>query len=178
MSRLLSFWRGRHDADSFEACVAPHMERLWRLALRLQGRPADAEDLVQETLARAWRHRADVLALDAPGPWLARVLTRMHVDRWRRRNALDAAESLPDPDRAVIEADTKETSSLATVSAEEVLAAVRALPDRWRLPVLLHDAEGYSLEEIGRMLGIPVGTLKSRLHRARSAVRKSFGDGT
>ncbi len=178
MNPMLSFWRNRSGAEAFEGCVAPHLERMWRLALRLQCDPTDAEDLVQELLARAWRRRDAVLALDAPGPWLAKALYRLHVDRWRRRGVLDEAEPLDADDALAVTDHAAERSALASAAVADMLDAVDTLPESHRVPLLMHDAEGFTLEEISHILNVPTGTLKSRLHRARTAVRKIVGDGT
>lgn len=177
MSQLAHLWKRLSARSAFEAAMAPHMDRLWRLALRLQGSSADAEDLLQELMARAWDKRTTILALDAPGPWLARVLYRLHVDRWRRRGATDGAA--PFDEALMIEATDLTETVLEHVSVREVLARVEVLPEPQRTVLLLHDGEGYRLEEIADMTATPVGTLKSRLHRARAAVRRALaGDGT
>ncbi len=177
MSQLAYLWKRLSARSAFEAALAPHMDRLWRLALRFQGNSSDAEDLLQELVSRAWDKRATVLELDAPGPWLGRVLYRLHVDRWRRRGAFDQAESLDDA--LQIEATSQTEAALERVSVDEILAEVERLPEHQRAVLLLHDGEGYRLEEIATMVGAPVGTLKSRLHRARAAVRRRFEeDGT
>ncbi|QIT56712.1 RNA polymerase sigma factor [Aquisalimonas sp. 2447] len=177
MSQLAHLWKRLSARSAFEAALAPHMDRLWRLALRFQGNSSDAEDLLQELVSRAWDKRATILELDAPGPWLAKVLYRLHVDRWRRQGAFDHAESL---DEALqIEAASQTEAALERVSVDEILAEVERLPEHQRAVLLLHDGEGYRLEEIATMVEAPVGTLKSRLHRARAAVRRSFAeDGT
>ncbi len=179
MSQLIRLWQSVAPGAAFEACLRPQLERLWRLALRLQGNPGDAEDLMQELLERAWRHRKQVLSLDAPGPWLARVLYRLHVDRWRRRGPLADSASLDDPDSKQPPALIESGQALLTaVETAAVLRAVESLPEPQRAVLLLHDGEGYTLEEIGSIVEAPLGTVKSRLHRARAGVRQRIGDGT
>ncbi len=178
MGRIIPFWRNGGRSSAFEACVTPHLDRMWRLALRLRRNPADAEDLVQDLLLRAWRHRDEVLALDLPGPWLARVLYRLHVDRWRRRGALGMADSLDLPDAPDLPDPGSVRPVLAAATHQEILEAIESLPEAQRVAILMHDAEGYSLEEISRIQEVPVGTLKSRLHRGRAAVRAALADGT
>ncbi len=174
MSQLAHLWKRLSARSAFEAVMAPHMDHLWRLALRFRGNSADAEDLLQDLLARAWDKRTTVLELDAPGPWLARVLYRLHVDRWRREGAMDASESL---DTCLqIEAASQTGLALERVAVAEVLAEVERLPEHQRTVLLLHDGEGYRLEDIAAMVDAPVGTLKSRLHRARATVRLRLAD--
>jgi RNA polymerase sigma-70 factor, ECF subfamily len=179
MSRLIRLWKNVSPAASFEGCLRTHLDRLWRVALRLQGNPADAEDLMQELLGRAWEQRQQVLTLDEPGSWLARVLYRLHVDRWRRRGLLgDAlaldADDAPQPQLPAAEAGD---ALLAAVDADAVLRAVQRLPEAQRVVLLLADGEGYSLEEISELVEAPLGTVKSRLHRARMDIRMQFAEG-
>lgn len=180
MSTLIRIWRNLAPGAAFEVCLRPHLERLWRLAVRLQGNPDDAEDLLQELLERAWNNRRQLLALDAPGPWLAKVLYRLHVDRWRRRGVLGDAATLEsaelDPGQPL--ASDGERALLSAVATDELLAAVQRLPEQQRAVLLLYDGEGYTLEEIAGIVEVPVGTVKSRLHRARAAVRAAFAEGT
>lgn len=171
-------WQPWGRAGEFERCVGPHLDRLWRLALRLQRQPDDAEDLLQDLLQRAWRHRATVLALDAPAPWLARVLYRLHVDRWRRRGILADADPLDENHPLEIASEGQESAGLKAATVAEVMTIVQTLPEPQRVVLLMHDAEGYTLEEIGRTLDVPIGTLKSRLHRARRTVQIRMHDGT
>lgn len=156
--------------------MSPHMERLWRLALRFQGNPSDAEDLLQELMARAWQHRQTIQELDAPGPWLARVLYRLHVDRWRRQSNMDASVTLDEAMQVEASLDTQ--TVLDRVAVNEVLEEVNRLPEHQRLVLLLHDGEGYGLKAIAEMIDVPTGTLKSRLHRARATIRHALTDGT
>lgn len=176
MSKLAHLWKRLSPASAFEAAMSPHMERLWRLALRFQGDPSDAEDLLQELMARAWQHRQTVLELDAPAPWLARVLYRLHVDRWRRQGGLESSVTL---DEAMqVEASLEAETVLNRIAVNEVLEEVNRLPEHQRLVLLLHDGEGYGLKAIAEMLDVPTGTLKSRLHRARATIRHTLADGT
>jgi RNA polymerase sigma-70 factor (ECF subfamily) len=120
----------------FQRLVQPHFDRLYRLAFRLTGRKAEAEDLFQELLIKAYGKLDDLVAIDEPGSWLSRVMYNLFIEL----NQLDLA--------------------------------LKQLSDEHRLIVLLHDAEGYKLEEIHKLIGIPVGTVKSRLHRARARLRE------
>lgn len=163
--------RERHAA--FELHIMPHLEVLYRVALTLTGQPADAEDLVQDTLVRAYR------ALDRfdgayPRAWLLTILRNTHVNRNRRRRPM----LLPDGETATA---TLEVKAPAVPSSEElvigkqfqavVLDALRALPQTHRAVLALVDIDGLSYQEAADVLGIPRGTVMSRLHRARRRVR-------
>ncbi|MEX0730315.1 MAG: RNA polymerase sigma factor [Aquisalimonadaceae bacterium] len=178
MSTVVRFWHHLRPNAAFERCVRPHVPRLYRLAWRLTGSQEDAEDLIQETLLRAYPKRDQVLELDAPGPWLARVLHNTWVDRWRRKGVMRDAYSLDDPDSPLPEASTSDEPLLVAVESAALEQALATLPEPQRVVVLMHDAEGYTLEEISRILDVPVGTLKSRLHRAREALRARIAAGT
>ncbi len=168
----------------FERIVRPHFDRLFRLAWRLTGNKADAEDLFQELLIRAFGKLDDLVGIDQPGPWLCRVMYNLFVDERRRfarrrmhtveesRLAGEGLAGLPgtdDPDY-----DNQRIETLQRLDR-----ALDQLSDEHRLVVLLHDTEGYKLTEIQDLTGLPVGTIKSRLHRARARLRDILtADGT
>jgi RNA polymerase sigma-70 factor (ECF subfamily) len=174
------------DSDpSFEALVAPHLRLLYRLAYRLTGSAADAEDLLQDVLVKAYERRAELAAIEALKPWLARVLHNLFVDRARayakrRLVSIGAAES----ERVAVEAvvgfvpgPAAEAQKRVDISALE--GALAKLSLEHRTVLLMHDAEGYLLHEIQTITGISLGTVKSRLHRARSRLRELLeADGT
>jgi RNA polymerase sigma-70 factor (ECF subfamily) len=144
-----------------------HLPRLLRFARRLCGDPDRAEDLVQETYIRALKVRRHLRDQGALLPWLLRVLHTRYLDETRtetRRLELLAAgpPALP-PATADLERELLE----GTLSAE-VEAALLALPEDQRAAILLADVEGLSYEEIGQVLGCPVGTVRSRIARARA----------
>jgi RNA polymerase sigma-70 factor (ECF subfamily) len=153
--------------------VIPEIEVLLRVALTMTPQPADAEDLVQDTLLRAWRslHTFDG---QHPRAWLLTILRNAEVNRHRRQRP----ELLDDPDLPVEHAGHGDGSH---ESAEDVVvrrafdevidAALAALPDQFRQAVLLIDVDGLSYAEASNLLGVPEGTLMSRLHRARKRIR-------
>lgn len=168
---------GHNQSASFDELLRPHLDRLYRLAFRLAGTKPEAEDLFQDVLVKAFTRLDDLLDVREPGPWLARVMYNHFID-YRRRFARarlfsvsesrlpgGSVESLPgklDPERDVERRD----------NIIELEAALGALSDEHRLIVLLHDGEGYKLEEIHKITGDPLGTIKSRLHRARARLRQ------
>jgi len=173
------FWnRLVHGPDSFEGIVGPHVDHLYRLAWRLSGSSADAEDLVQDLLVKLYPRSAEIRGLDAPRPWLARALYRLYIDRWRRAGRSPLVEAAPDEDgEDVIDSSADAgpgPEALAGQAQEQdrLAAAVDDLNPDQRALVILHDVEGYTLTELETVLETPVGTLKSRLHRARTNLRQ------
>ena len=168
----------------FEHLVRPHFDRLFRLAWRLAGSKADAEDLFQELLIKAFGKLDELVNIDQPGPWLCRVMYNLYVDDRRRfaRQRIHTVEEghlpgdglagLPGPDDPVYNNQRIE-------QLQRLDKALAQLSDEHRLVVLLHDTEGYKLTEIHDLTGVPVGTVKSRLHRARARLRDILtADGT
>jgi RNA polymerase sigma-70 factor (ECF subfamily) len=173
-----------HAQATFEKLVQPHFDRLWRLAFRLTGHRAEAEDLFQELLIKAFGKLDDLVAIDAPGSWLSRVMYNLFIDERRRfaRTRMhvveegflagDGLEGLPGPDDPV--RDNERLQKL-----QQLDRALARLSEEHRIIVLLHDTEGYKLSEIHALMNIPVGTVKSRLHRARARLREILTeDGT
>lgn len=170
------------QADGFAGLLRPHLDRLYRLAFRLTGTRADAQDLVQEVLVRLYERRDELTSISDLGPWLSRVLYNRFVDDARKhaRKRLTAI----DPDNlgpADCDCERQQPDAMAEseFSITQVRAGLAALSLEHRSVLLMHDAEGYKLEEIQSITGIPIGTLKSRLHRARARLRGLLeADGT
>jgi RNA polymerase sigma-70 factor (ECF subfamily) len=161
-----------HQA-AFDQYVVPQLTVLYRVALSLTRSPADAEDLVQDALIRAYR-AIDRFDGRYPRAWLVTIVRNTHYNRSRRRapflfrdgeSAEAALESLgrhePSAESVVVD------SQFETVVAD----ALRALPEIFRAPVDLVDIHGLSYQETADALGIPIGTVMSRLHRARARIR-------
>lgn len=175
---------GHNERATFDALLRPHLERLYRFAFRLAGSKAEAEDLFQDVLLKVYARLDDLLDVEDPAPWLCRVMYNHFIDNRRRfaRARLvavsesqlpeDGIESLAgnlDPER-----DAERLDNIMRLDR-----AFAALSDEHRLVVLLHDAEGYKLQEIQEITGDPLGTIKSRLHRARARLRELLeNDGT
>lgn len=155
----------------FEAVALPHLERLFRLALWLERDRDVAEDIVQETLAQALQsfHRFE------PGSncraWLVAIL--QHV-RSNRRRALARVPLVPDTEEQIAETVAYEPPTPQGLTEEEVLHALRDLPQGYQEVILLSDVEQFSYKEIAEVLGIPMGTVMSRLHRARKLLRTAL----
>jgi RNA polymerase sigma factor (sigma-70 family) len=175
--------RSRTEPDGeFAAIMRPHLDRLYRLAYRLAGTQADAEDLLQNVLIKLYERRDELTSVSDLGPYLGRILYNRFVDESRKKAR--SRLSLIDP--AVLETSAIGAESLGAdvyaaseLSISRLDAALGALSVEHRSVVLMHDAEGYKLEEIQTITGVPIGTLKSRLHRARARLRELLEeDGT
>lgn len=155
----------------FERWVLPEVEVLLRVARSMTGSPHDAEDLVQDTMLRAYR-AIDRFDGRHPRAWLLTIMRNANVNRHRRRRPsllTEAQRSLPDPpadDGASAESAVVDRSFDAALEA-----AVGSLSPEFREVVELVDVGGLSYAEAARTAGIPEGTVMSRLHRARSRVR-------
>ncbi|HEX9704238.1 MAG TPA: sigma-70 family RNA polymerase sigma factor [Gemmatimonadales bacterium] len=157
--------------ESFEREALVHLDALYRVALRLTGNAADADDLVQETMLKAYRAWEQFeLGTNAKG-WLLTIMRHAFINEYRRRRRrpetvdVDAIEPF-----AVFENVQEEDPQGAffdRIVDDEVLRAIDGLPDAFRETLMLSDVEGLSYQEIAKMLDVPVGTVKSRLFRAR-----------
>lgn len=159
------------DDLAFERYVLPEIEVLLRVALSLTRNHAEAEDLVQDTLLRAYR---GISGFDGryPRAWLLTILRNTHINRNRRSRP----ELLRDPDAAVERLAALASGDHADAVIEdeidiEIVRALEQLDDRFRRVVELVDVDGLSYAEAAQVLDVPVGTVMSRLHRARSRIR-------
>ena len=168
----------------FERIVRPHFDRLYRLAWRLTGNKTEAEDLFQELLTKAFRKLDDLVAIEEPGSWLSRVMYNLFIDEKRRfaRRRIRTIEegSLPGDGIAGIAGSSDPVlDNQRLEKLQRLNTALGQLSDEHRHIVLLHDTEGYKLTEIADLTGAPIGTVKSRLHRARARLREFLeADGT
>lgn len=158
-------------AEDLGQAIQPWMPALRRLAIRLTGNTHDAEDLVQETVMRVQPHVTEVSHLERPWPWLARVLYRLFVDEWRRQQRQPERQPDADPEAHADAGDSPDEAFERALTRERLQRALDRLPAAQREVLILYDVEGYTLTEVVAITGAPKGTLKSRLHRARSAMR-------
>jgi RNA polymerase sigma-70 factor, ECF subfamily len=166
---------GRHEA--FAEYVLPEIEMLYRVARSLTSQPADAEDLVQDTLLRAFRF-IDRFDGRHPRAWLLTILRHAEHTRHRRMRP----QLFTDPDEIIERIDTRlaqtghgpEALLVDAVFDSVVERAFTALPDKYRQIVALIDVEGFSYTEAAAVLDVPVGTVMSRLHRARHRIRRQL----
>ena len=165
------------DHVQFEQLLQPHLKQLYRLAYRFTGNRDDAEDLVQDLLLKLYPRMQELHSIEKPGPWLARVLYRQYIDRIRRQQR--SPVQLMDNEEAVYEThSSSDAQPMEVVDNEfknrQLQQALQQLNEDQRLAIMLHDVEGYSLQEIQQMLDVSQGTLKSRLSRARSKLRENL----
>lgn len=179
----------RGDADAFEQVARQYAPRLFRFALRLTGSREEAEDLVQETLLRALPALRKFEGRARLSTYLIRALSNLWKNRLRTKSrsrlvewfrAARRSPSRPDEDEAEFVPVDQAPSPLERLEAdernEEVRQAVSKLEPNRRLTLLLREVEDLSYEEIARMTGVPVGTVRSRLARARDDLRALIGE--
>lgn len=180
----------RLDRARFEEVVERLMDRLYGTALRLARDPDDAEDVVAETVATAWRRLDQLRDEQCLEGWLFRILNNTFVDTWRRRGCRQARETPLDDDAGDGENDfslyrqlhqpfllwwsTPEETFINNLLQEDIQAAIDALPDEYRIVTVLVEVEGYAYGEVAELLDIPLGTVRSRLNRARSRLQKAL----
>jgi RNA polymerase sigma-70 factor (ECF subfamily) len=166
----------------FDREVAPYRGQLYARALRMTRSREDAEDLVQETLLRACGafHRFDG---DYPKAWLHRIMTNTFINGYRKHQREPLVQLVGGPDQLAAResqaalarhARSAETLVLERIPAAEVVTALNALPAEFRRALLLADVAGLTCQETADLMGTPLGTVMSRLHRARAAVRASL----
>ena len=168
---------GVSDHEEFTRLVTPELDILYRVARTLVRRPADAEDLVQDTLLRAFRGFSGFDGAH-PRAWLLTIMRNTEVNRNRRRRP----SMLLDPESSDVMADTgpegqPEEEFVGREFERAVRHALAALPEHYSQVVELIDMDGLSYGEAAHLLGIPQGTVMSRLHRARARIRKQLAAG-
>ena len=173
----------KSQATDFTTLFRPHIRGLYQSAYRWTLNPEDAEDLVQDVAEIAMNRMADFASVEQPRSWLLKILYRRFVDLYRRRKANPVTtEHQLDPENIpVLEAEQQdepeELLALAQVR-DKVQAALAELDADHRVTVMLFDVEGYSIKEIAKLLDLPEGTVKSRLHRSRAKLKNVISDGT
>jgi RNA polymerase sigma-70 factor (ECF subfamily) len=167
---------------AFEELIQQHLRRIYRVAYRLAGNHDDAEDLAQEAIVEAFR------AFDRYQPgtyfdrWLYRIMTRTHIDLVRRRGrrpevSLDAPVNPEGDPLVMLVGDDRDDPQRLTETRDldgTIQAALDRLPDEFRTVVVLADIEGLSYDEVAAAMRCPIGTVRSRLHRAREMLRHAL----
>jgi len=166
------------DDATFEQDVVPYMRKLYPAALRMTRNPSDAEDLIQETFARAYVAFHQFTPGTNLSAWLYRILANTFINT-RRKRGREPAQSLfgelgelhvPDTFMGQT-ARSAEEEAMNRLADSDVLRALRELPEGFSAAIYLADIEGYPYKEIAEMLGTPIGTVMSRLHRGRQQLR-------
>src|SRR5579859_4244991 len=171
------------EADSFtEECLG-HLDAMYAVACRLTRNPTEAEDLVQDALVKAMRARHQFLVGTNLKAWLFRILTNTFINKYRRggleRSLLEGPDADPLADGWVSASTMRqlrdpEQLALLPIVEGEVGKALDALPAEFKLAVILCDVEEFSYEEIAEIMGCPIGTVMSRLHRGRKLLQKAL----
>mgnify|MGYP003575726516 CR=1 FL=1 len=165
-------------AAEFDRLVRPHVTAWYRSAYRWTGAVDRAEDLVQELLTRLYPLLDQLRTLDKIRPWAMRVMYRIFVDQVRRERASPieyespADEDTEEEHRHIHSSEEPPQLVEQQLTQERIAEAWAKLGEEHRVVLALHDIEGYSLVELAPMLEVPIGTLKSRLHRARARLRQ------
>ena len=167
----------------FEEEIIPHLDAMYNFALRLTSDPNDAEDLVQDTIVKAFRFFSSYEKGTNAKAWLFRILKNSYINNYRKKskqpNQVDYDEVSSFYE--TIRADRTDTSDLEDRMFRELIDddisnALEELPEDFRTVVLLCDVEGFTYEEIANMLDVPIGTIRSRLHRGRNLLKAELMD--
>ena len=170
--------------EAFDRLLRPHLDQLYRLAFRLAGNKAEADDLFQDVLTKVYGRLDEFADIESPGPWLKRVMHNHFIDNRRKyaRRRLVVVEEAQLPGESVDSAPAEGGPRHEAERADNIMLlekALNRLSEEHRLVLMLHDVEGYKIREIQDLTGDPSGTIKSRLHRARARLRELLaGAGT
>ena len=170
------------DEARFERDALPLLDSLYGGALRMTRNPTDAEDLVQETMLRAYRSFDRFEAGTNLKAWLFRIMTNAYINTYRKKQRepqkvsqdevedFDLYQELKNHDPQF--SATPETIVLDQLVDTDIIEAIEDLPEQFRLAVMLSDLEGFSYAEMAEIMDVPMGTVMSRLHRGRKALQK------
>ena len=173
------------EQERFAELAMEHMPSLYTAALRMTRNVADAEDLVQETYLKAYRAFGSFTEGTNLRAWLYRILTNTYINSYRAAKRRPEATDVEDVEELYLyhrlgahdgAGQSAEEEALRGFTDDEVKGAIEALPENFRIAVLLADVEGFSYKEIADITGVPIGTVMSRIHRGRRALQKTLHD--
>ncbi len=173
------------DRAHFAEQAMGYMGSLYSAALRMTRNPSDAEDLVQETYLKAYRAFGTFQEGTNLKSWLYKILTNTYINNYRAKRRRPVETELDDVEdlylyrrlggnQAASVGRSAEDLVLDRFTESDIKGAVESLPEAFRLAVVLADVEGFSYKEIAEILGVPIGTVMSRLHRGRRALEKAL----
>ena len=172
------------DRVHFEEDALALSDQVYRVARRLVGSREEAEDLMQETYARAFRSWRSYTAGTNLRAWLLRILTNLNIDRGRRRQRAPETQPLEEGDyflynrleEATRDGNVDEERVLERLSQDDVVGALSSVPHDFRDVVVLVDIGDFSYQDAAQILDIPIGTVMSRLHRGRRILKRELAD--
>lgn len=170
--QVLSFFRKAGKEQSFEALISPYLELLFKVAYQYLGNKPDAEDLLQDLLVDLYANQQKVKKVEKLKPWLMRCLYNKFIDNHRKNKAMQFSEDVEDPKLAMMFAYQPRLEEQRL--HQQILRGLDALSAKQRAVVCLHDIDGFTLPELANIIEVPVGTLKSDLHRAREKIKKQL----
>ena len=165
---------------AFEAEALPHLDTVYRVALRLAGSESQADDLTQETMLRAFRSWHQFKSGTNVRAWLLTILRHTFINEYRRTRRAGVTLDVSEVEEFRVFPDVQEADPegrfFDQIVDDEVLRAIDALPEEFREALVLSDVEDLSYAQIAKVLEVPIGTVKSRLFRARRALQKQLYD--
>lgn len=173
----------RKKHSEFQAEAVPHMNILYNFALRTTGNADDAQDLLQETLMKAFRFWDKYEKGTNIRAWLFRIMKNSYINRYRKETREPGMVDYDDVENFYdsIRDDSTDTNDLqkkiySNMLSDEVIEALQSLPEDFRTVVILCDIEGLTYEEIAEFFNCPIGTVRSRLHRGRKMLQEKLFD--